>query len=116
MLCCAALAQPAPVRQFLLRIEPVRSGFTLQNMTPEESGIANQHFAYLQKVFAEGKLTFAGQAFDPKGLFGVIVVNAPDADTAAALLNGDPAVKAKLFRGDVIPFRTVLERGAPAPK
>jgi hypothetical protein len=44
-----------------------------------------------------------------------IVVNAPDMESATALLRGDPLVKANLFRGDVVPFRTALERGAPDP-
>ena len=109
----SALPQPAPVvRQFLLRIEPVRKDFTLQNMNDEERRITGEHFAYLQNLFAQGKLTFAGQAFDPKGLFGIIIVNAPDQEAATALLNGDPTVKSKIFRGEAIPFRTVLERGS----
>jgi uncharacterized protein YciI len=111
-----ALAQAPAGPQFLLRIEPVRSGFTLQNMTPEESKTAGEHFAYLKTLFASGKLTYAGQALDPKGLWGVIVVNAPDAQAAKELLDGDPGVKAKMFRGEVIPFRTVLERAASSAK
>jgi hypothetical protein len=31
---------------------------------------------------------FAGQALDPKGLWGVIVVNAADAEAARALMEG----------------------------
>ncbi len=113
-----ALAQTAPqppVRQFLLRIEPVRAGFTLQNMTEEEQKGAVAHLAYLKSLFGEGKLTFAGQAFDPKGFFGIIVVNAPDLESATRLLHSDPFVKANLFRGEVVPFRTALDRGAPDP-
>ena len=113
-----ALAQTAPqaaVRQFLLRIEPVRAGFTLQNMTEEEQKTAVAHLAYLKGLFAEGKLTLAGQAFDPKAFFGIIVVNAPDMESASRLLQGDPLVKGNLFRGEVIPYRSVLERGAPDP-
>jgi uncharacterized protein YciI len=110
------LAQPAPLRQFLLRTEPVRKDFTLLNMTEEERSVIEGHVAYLTRLLGEGKLTFAGQAFDPKGLFGIIVVNAPDTDSASALLNGDPGVKAKLFRGEVIPFRTVFQRACESPK
>lgn len=109
----AQSAQQVAERQFLLRIEPVRAGFTLQTMTAEEQKTAVAHLAYLKGLFAEGKLTVAGQAFDPKGFYGIIVVNAPDIESATALLGGDPFVKANLFRGEVIPFRTALERGAP---
>lgn len=117
LLSVSALAQSVPVRQFLLRIEPARREFTLQNMTEEERRIVGEHVAYLQSLLAEGKLTFAGQVLDPKGLWGIIIVNAPDMDAATALLNGDPTVKTKLFRGEAIPFRTVFERApGPGPK
>ena len=113
LMSAAALAQPASVvRQFLLRIEPVRKDFTLQNMNDDERRITGEHAAYLKSLFDQGKLTFAGQAFDPKGLFGIIVVNASDQEAATALLNGDPTMKSKIFRGEVIPFRPVFERGA----
>jgi uncharacterized protein YciI len=108
----SAFAQAPPAQQFLLRIEPVRAGFSLENMTEDERRLASGHIAYLRGLFTDGKLTFSGQAMDPKGLFGVTVVNAAGQEEAAALLNGDPAVKGKMFRGEVIPFRTVLERGA----
>ena len=95
----------------------IRADFTLQNVTEEERSALTDHGAYLKSLFDEGKLTFAGQVFDPKRLWGVIVVNAPNAEAASAVLNNDPGVKAKVFRGEVIPFRTVFERGAkPAEK
>jgi len=112
----SALAQPAPVvQQFLLRLEPVRKDFTLQNMTDDERRITGEHAAYLKELIGQGKLAFAGQVFDPKGLWGIPIVNAADQEAATALLNGDPTIKAKVFRGEVIPFRIVFQRGAESP-
>lgn len=109
----SALAQPAPVvQQFLLRLEPVRKDLTLQNMNDDERRITGEHAAYLKELIDQGKLAFAGQVFDPKGLWGILIVNAADQEAATALLNGDPTIKAKVFRGEVIPFRTVFQRGA----
>src|SRR5262252_9167149 len=96
-----AFAQPAGTGQFLLRIEPVREGFTLQNMTPEEGRLATQHVQYLMSLSEAGKLNLAAQVFDPKGLWGITIVNAPDGEAALALLNGDPMIKANMFRGEV---------------
>lgn len=115
LICAAAPAQTPPVRQFLLRIEPIRKDFTLQNITEAERPVVGEHGAYLTGLFAKGTLTFAGQAFDPKGLFGIYVVNAPDSESAKAILNGDPLIKGKLFTGEAIPFRTAFERGTPPP-
>jgi hypothetical protein len=107
-----AFAQPAATGQFLLRIEPTRAGFTLQNMSAEEGRLAAQHVQYLGSLLDSGKMTLAAQVFDPKGFWGIVVVNAPDLETARVLLEGDPMVKAKTFRGEVLPFRVVLQKPA----
>jgi uncharacterized protein YciI len=109
---CAALAQPAGTGQFLLRLEPTRTGFTLQNMSAEEARLAAQHSQYLTSLLDSGKLSLAAQVFDPKGLWGIVIVNAPDRETARALLDGDPSVKGNMFRGEVIPLRVVLQKPA----
>jgi uncharacterized protein YciI len=110
----SAIAQPASTGQFLLRIEPTRTGFTLQNMTAEEARLATQHVRYLKSLLDSGKLSLAAQVFDPNGLWGIVIVNAPDRETARALLDGDPMVKANMFRGEVLPVRVVFEKPAEA--
>jgi len=42
-----ALAQPVPVRQYLLRLEPVRKDFTLQNLSESERRVVGEHLAHL---------------------------------------------------------------------
>jgi uncharacterized protein YciI len=110
LLSTAALAQPAQTRQFLLKYEPVRADFTLQNMTEAERPVVMEHGAYLKSLTDQGKLILGGQVFDPKGLWGIVIVTAPDAEAANAMLQADPSVKAKIFRGDVIPFRVAFLR------
>ena len=109
-----AFAQPAATGQFLLRLEPTRMGFTLQNMSAEETRLAAQHVQYLNSLLDTGKLSLAAQVFDPKGLWGIVIVNATDAETARRLLDGDPMVRAKMFRGEVLPVRVVLDKPAEA--
>ena len=110
----AAFAQAPATGQYLLRLDPIRPGFTLQNMTPEEGRLASQHLQYLVSLVDSGKLSLAAQVFDPKGLWGIVIVNAPDAETARALLEGDPGVKGKMFRGEALPVRVVLQKPADA--
>jgi uncharacterized protein YciI len=112
----ATLAQPAATGQFLLRLEPTRTGFTLQNMNAEEARLATQHVQYLKSLLDSGKLSMAAQVFDPKGFWGIVIVNASDRETARTLLDGDPMVKANMFRGEAIPLRVVFEKPAEAPK
>ena len=104
-----AQAQTPLLKQFLLRIEPVRKDFTLQGMTADEHKIAASHFMYLKSLHAEGKIALAAQVFDPKGFWGVVIVNAADAEAATEILNGDPMIKAGMFRGEAIPTRVVLD-------
>jgi hypothetical protein len=108
----AAFAQPASTGQFLLRLEPTRAGFTLQNMTPDETRLSSQHAQYLKSLLDSGKMSLAAQVFDPKGLWGILIVNAPDLDSARTLLESDPGVKGNLFRGEVLPVRVVFEKPA----
>jgi uncharacterized protein YciI len=108
----SAIAQPVAAGQFLLRIEPTRAGFTLQNMNAEEARLATQHVQYLTSLLDSGKLSLAAQVFDPKGFWGIVIVDAPDHEAARALLDGDPMVKAKMFRGEAIPLRVVLQKPA----
>jgi hypothetical protein len=109
-----ALAQSAATGQFLLRIEPTRTEFTLENMSAEEGRLAALHVRYLKSLLDSGKMSLAAQVFDPKGLWGIIIVNAPDRETARALLDGDPMVKGNMFRGEVFPLRVVFEKPAEA--
>ena len=112
----SALAQPVQVRQFLLRLEPVRKDFNLKNLTDDERRVVGLHFAHLQRLKADGKLIVAGQAFEPnRGFWGILIVSAPDSESAAALMNADPAIKEKLVPGEVIPFRSVLFLPPDAP-
>jgi len=112
----AALAQSAATGQFLLRIEPIRAGFTLQNMTPDEARLAGEHSKYLISLLDSGKMDLAAQVFDPKGLWGIVIVNAPDLAAARALLDADPMVKANMFRGEAMPIRVVLQKPAEGAK
>jgi uncharacterized protein YciI len=109
LICAGALAQAPVQKQFLLRIAPVRKDFTLLNMTADERKTAMEHFLYLKSLHAEGKLALAAQVFDPKGFWGAIIVNAADAEAATEILNGDPTIKAGMFRGEVMPTRVVFD-------
>ena len=116
LLASSALAQAPQGRQFVIRLEPVRAGLTLQNLTDEERQVATEHAKHLRDLLAQGKLKMAGQALDPKGLWGIVIVDAPDMETATAIMNSDPGVKEKLFRGEVTPFRVVFERTTESAK
>lgn len=109
LISAAALAQQVPLKQFVWKVETNRPGFTLQTMTPEERQAISGHGQYLMSLKAEGKLTHAVQVFDPKGTGGFVIVNAASLEEARAMLENDPGVKAKVFRGEVFPARVVID-------
>ncbi|HEV7255188.1 MAG TPA: YciI family protein [Mesorhizobium sp.] len=57
------------------------------------------HIAFLERLNAEGKLTFAGPFLDSEGKpdGSLVVVNAGSLDEAKAMLAEDPYAKAGLF-------------------
>ncbi len=72
-----------------------------------------EHMAYWKALLSEGKLVLGGQAIAEKEMFGVLILNAASREAATEMVNADPVVKAKVFRGEVIPFRTVFK---PVPE
>jgi uncharacterized protein YciI len=112
-----ALAQTAATKQhFLIRIEPVRAGF-VDSPTKEEAQAMGAHFAYLKKLLADGKLIVAGPSVNGPKTFGIILVEVENEAEAKAILEGDPAYKAGVQKGEVLPFRMALLREAkPAAK
>lgn len=107
---------------YIYFISPARAGFMLAPTTDEQK-LVGEHFQYLKDLHQKGVVRFAGRAIDPgayptgveKGVMlempacGLVVFDAPDADTARKILEGDPAVRAGVFKGKVFPFGVALE-------
>ena len=116
LLAAAAFAQTAAKKQhFLIRIEPVRAGF-VENATKEEERVMGEHFVYLKKLLAAGKIVVAGPSINGPKTFGIIIVEVGHEAEARAIMEGDPSYKAGIQRGEILPFTLSLEREAkPAP-
>jgi hypothetical protein len=107
--CLALAAQETGKRTWVIRIEPARAGFTPETMTESERTAGGAHFEYLKKALSDGRITFAGRTDDLKNLWGIIVTAAMTESEARTLMQNDPGVIARLFRGDVLPFLVVLK-------
>ena len=112
LLTVITLAAQTGGRTWVIRIVPARPDMTPQNTTDKERTLGSEHFAYIRKAFEEGKFTFVGRTDDPKNLWGILVT-APMAESEArALMENDPGQKGGMFRGEVLPFIVVLQKGA----
>jgi hypothetical protein len=58
--------------------------------------------------FGRSSLGFAGPVFDPRDVYGILVVRAASEDEARALGNGDPAVKSGMVKTEVAEMRMVF--------
>ena len=99
-------AAPA-MKTWFIRIIPPRPTFD-KDATPAEQALMDAHYAYWKDIFGKGVCVFGGPVLDPKGVYGVLAVEAASEDEARALAAADPAVKARLIRAEVAEMRAVF--------
>jgi uncharacterized protein YciI len=81
----------------------------MEDITPAESELMEEHFEYLKSLLAAGKLILAGPSLDPP--FGIIVLEAESEEEARRLIEADPSVAAGIQTPELHPFRASLLRG-----
>jgi uncharacterized protein len=100
-------AQAGPP-QFFMRLVPPRPTFA-NDMTPQEQALMEQHAAYWAEQFKTGKVLILGPVLDPKGAFGIFVVECSEAE-ARAMADGDPTVKVGLNKIEIAPMHVFLRK------
>lgn len=74
----------------------------------DENLIIAEHFEYLKQLLKDNNLVLAGPTLNNK--FGIAVFEADSPEHAENIMLNDPAVKKKVFSGEVFPFRVSLMR------
>jgi uncharacterized protein YciI len=93
---------------FIVLIRPNRATFA-NDATDGELKIVSEHFDYLKKHFAEGKLILVGPCED--AAFGVIIFEVESEEIVRGIMADDPAIKAGVFLlKEIHPFRISLMR------
>ena len=82
-------------KQFLYKLIPTRPTFS-QDMTEVERRVMQEHAIYWKGLTGRGTAIVFGLVLDPKGPWGVAIVEVADEPDARALGTNDPAVKAGL--------------------
>jgi len=102
--------------QFLYRLQPARIDMLTGGPTEREARIISEHFAYLKRLTEQGTVLMAGRtlAADER-CFGIVVLVAPSAEDAEAIMNNDPAVMERVMGAELFPYRIALwsSRGPP---
>ncbi|UVF20016.1 YciI family protein [Microvirga terrae] len=75
----------------LCKLLPPRPTFP-GDMTPSEAELMQKHTAYWQDLADRGIALVVGPVLDPAGIWGIAIIDAKDADAAAALTSDDPVI------------------------
>jgi uncharacterized protein YciI len=95
--------------EWLYRIQPARPEMLTAGPTEDEARLVGEHFAYLERLLAEGTVLLAGRTLnDDASTFGLVIYRAPDEAAARAVMEGDPAVRAGVMRAELFPYRVAL--------
>ena len=79
---------------FFYKLSPPRPSFPA-DMTEAEGRVMEAHFGYWSSLIAAGNVVAYGPVLDPRGSYGIAVLELEDAAAAAEIGNHDPAVQAQ---------------------
>jgi uncharacterized protein YciI len=97
------------LNQYLYRIQPVRHDMLTSGSTEFESRIVSEHFNYLKQLTSDGVVILAGRTQNTdSSSFGIVLFNAETIEKAREIMLNDPAVKDKVFRAELFPYKMAL--------
>ena len=77
-------------KSFFLKLNPPRASF-MQDMNAQEKEVMQKHVAYWAPFVNDGTVIVLGPVMDPKGGFGIAVVQVDDEAHLQRLIAADPA-------------------------
>lgn len=94
------------MQQYIYRIQLLRPQILTDGPTERESEILEDHAAYLSELTEQSKVLLAGrtQTVDPDA-FGIVILSVSSEDEAINIMNNDPAVKYKVMKNEIFPFK-----------
>ena len=77
--------------------------------TEDETKIVSQHYEYLRQLTNRGIVLLAGRTRNTdSSSFGIVLFKADSEEMARKIMNEDPAVKGRIFRAELFPYRMAL--------
>jgi uncharacterized protein YciI len=95
--------------EWLYLIHPPRENF-VETITEDEAAVMHTHADHLAALLEEGTLILAGPTFGRINT-GVTVIEAPDEESARAVMMRDPAITSGLMEPELRPMRVTFLRG-----
>jgi uncharacterized protein YciI len=97
------------MKYFMYKLIPPRPTFNL-DMNAEEAAVMQSHIQYWNGLFAERKVLIYGPVLDPKGVFGLAVIEVGSDEEAQAMIDKDPAVTSGINKYELWPMLPGLVR------
>ena len=97
------------MRQFFVKLIPPRPTFHL-DMSDHEKNLMQHHALYWKELLAQGTALIFGPVLDPKGVYGMGVIEAEDQDHVRLLCEHDPTVQAHLNSFEIAPMNATIKR------
>jgi uncharacterized protein len=82
------------MNHFFYKLIPPRPSFP-RDITEVEGTIMQEHFAYWHRLMEKRKVVVVGPVLDPKGTYGIAVLEVEDTAIAENLAKNDPAITSK---------------------
>ena len=100
------------MNQWLYFLKPACLAMLTDGPTPEEAETVSRHFAYLQDLTEKGTMILMGRTQNSdESTFGTAIFEAEDESTARMIMEADPAVRARVMRATLYPYKIALMRG-----
>ena len=94
-------------KYFVLKLIPFRPMF-MMDMNDAEKSVMQEHVAYWQQFLKSDNMIVYGPVVDPKGPYGIAVVEVENDEQLNTMIAGDPALK--IGKYDVAPMARAIVR------
>ncbi len=91
-------------KHFALKLIAPRPTFA-QDMTDDERSIMQQHVTYWMDLMNKGSVLVFGPVMDPKGAYGLGIIEVDSEEEVTAFMANDPAIKINKY--EVYPMMAV---------
>jgi uncharacterized protein len=95
-------------KHYFLKLIPPRPDFSI-TMTEDEKTIMQEHIVFWQDLLVKGICIVYGPVFDPKGAYGIGIVEAEDEEILKYIEKNDPSVRTGLNRLEIFPMKAVTK-------
>jgi uncharacterized protein len=89
---------------WLVVLRPAREEMPF-DATEEEARIVGEHYEYLKRLHAEGRLVLAGPSAVSGDTFGLGIFDQDDRADVDAIVAADPAVRSGIMTAEIRPYR-----------